>query len=69
MLTEDKFREGYKELKVALESLQKARELFADKGGMYGDLYSIHKIIEDVIKYKSDTEKFFVDFFLKNVNN
>lgn len=69
MMTEDRFREGYKELKIALESLQKARKLFADNGGMCADLYSIHKIIENVIKYKSDTEKFFVDFFLKNTNN
>lgn len=69
MLTEDKFKKGYKEVKIALKSLQKARELFADKGGMYGDLYHIHKIIEDVIGYKLNAEKFFVDFFLKNTNN
>ena len=69
MLTEDRFKEGYKELKIALESLQKARELFADKGGMFDGLYSIHKIIEDVIKYKSDTERFFIHFFLENTNN
>lgn len=66
MLTEDKFKEGYKELSNALTSLQKVRELFADNGGMFDKLYPIHKIIKDVMIYKSNTEEFFVDFFLKN---
>ena len=69
MLTEDKFKEGYKQVEVALKSLQKARELFADKGGMFGELAHIHKTIEDVIGYRQNIEKFFVDFFLKNTNN
>lgn len=69
MLTEDRFKEGYKEISNALDSLQKAKELFADEGGIMSDLYPIHSVIKDVTIYKSHIEEFFTDFFLKNTKN